>query len=553
MKKKRMRNREVKKTGFLEGTVIATVAILFTKLIGALYSIPFYAIIGETGGVIYSCAYNIYNLFLSISTSGIPTAMSILISRYAAAGRERSKQRAYRVGRRMIMGISFVCFLILFLFAEPIGSFLITNREGGVHPADVAGAVRTVSLCLLIVPFVSVRRGYLQGHKVVAVSSTSQVIEQLVRVFVILAGSFIAMRVLGFGAGVGVCVALFGAFLGAVAALWYMESAISSRRELFVSPNTGRREAHPDSTGKILRRFMAYCVPVILVSVTTDIYNITDMKLVLTGLAGLGYDPAVSETIASVIATWAPKICMMITALALGMSSSLIPHMADSYVHKDQKGLSRKFARAVNTVLIVAIPLGAAMGMLAPEVYAAFYGPSDYGPDLLRLISVVNVLYSINMVVNMSLQSIGKPFAVCGATVTGAMINALLDLPLIRLFAVWGLPAYLGAPAASIVGQMISLGIALVTLKRKTRFSLKPIFRMILRLVIPLGAMLGTIALIRLVLPHYTGYPTLLLTLLLHFVAGGSVYLLLCRLTGALKSVFGNRLGQTVLSRLGRG
>ena len=74
--------KKIKKNGFVEGTMIAYMAIIITKLIGAFYSIPFYGIIGERGGVIYSCAYNIYNLFLTVSTSGIPTAISIIISEY---------------------------------------------------------------------------------------------------------------------------------------------------------------------------------------------------------------------------------------------------------------------------------------------------------------------------------------------------------------------------------------------------------------------------------------------------------------------------------------
>ena len=72
----------MKKDSFLKGTLIASIAIIITKILGVLYVIPFYKIIGETGGVLYSYAYNIYNLFLNISTAGIPIAISILISEY---------------------------------------------------------------------------------------------------------------------------------------------------------------------------------------------------------------------------------------------------------------------------------------------------------------------------------------------------------------------------------------------------------------------------------------------------------------------------------------
>ena len=77
---------KLKKNSFMEGAVITYAAIVITKLLGALYNIPFYEIIGNRGSVIYSFAFSIYALFLDISTSGIPIAISIVISEYASKG-----------------------------------------------------------------------------------------------------------------------------------------------------------------------------------------------------------------------------------------------------------------------------------------------------------------------------------------------------------------------------------------------------------------------------------------------------------------------------------
>ena len=53
----------MKKNSFVEGTVIATIAIVMVKILGMLYVIPFYKIVGSDGGALYSYAYNIYALF----------------------------------------------------------------------------------------------------------------------------------------------------------------------------------------------------------------------------------------------------------------------------------------------------------------------------------------------------------------------------------------------------------------------------------------------------------------------------------------------------------
>ena len=154
--------KRMKKNGFVEGAVAAYAAIIVTKLLGALYGIPFYGIIGDTGGVIYSCAYNVYSLLLDVSTSGIPVAMSILISEYSARGQYYTEKRAYRLGLQLIGILSLLAFAVLQLFAPQIERFFLADMTEGVAVGDIETAIRVMAFCLLIVPFLSLRRGYLQ-------------------------------------------------------------------------------------------------------------------------------------------------------------------------------------------------------------------------------------------------------------------------------------------------------------------------------------------------------------------------------------------------------
>ena len=92
------KDKSFKKNSFMQGAFIATFGIVLCKIIGILYVIPFYAIIGEQGGALYGYAYNIYSIFLGISTAGIPLAMSKLISEYNTLGYIKTKERAFRLG-----------------------------------------------------------------------------------------------------------------------------------------------------------------------------------------------------------------------------------------------------------------------------------------------------------------------------------------------------------------------------------------------------------------------------------------------------------------------
>ena len=106
----------MKKNSFLEGTIIATMAIVFVKILGMLYVIPFYSIVGSRGGALYSYAYNIYLIFLGISSAGLPSAISKIISEYNALGNKDAKNIAYNQAKKNHIYIcwsivSFIVFL----------------------------------------------------------------------------------------------------------------------------------------------------------------------------------------------------------------------------------------------------------------------------------------------------------------------------------------------------------------------------------------------------------------------------------------------------------
>ena len=121
----------MKKNTFLEGAMIATIGIILCKIIGLVYVIPFYAIIGTQGGALYSYAYSIYAIFLSLSNSGIPVAVSKVISEYNTLGYIKAKERAFQMASIVIIGLGIFFFLVLVIFAPTIASVILGDIQGG--------------------------------------------------------------------------------------------------------------------------------------------------------------------------------------------------------------------------------------------------------------------------------------------------------------------------------------------------------------------------------------------------------------------------------------
>ena len=176
-----MKSNAMKKNSFIEGTIVATMGIFLVKVIGIIYVIPLNAIIGEQGGALYGYGYTIYQLFLSISSAGFPFAISKITSEYNALGYRKAISNTYKISLKLISVISILIFFILFIFAPQIGKLIIGKATEGNTYQDIGFVIRMVSFAILVVPFLGVTKGLLQGYKYITPYSISQVIEQVVR------------------------------------------------------------------------------------------------------------------------------------------------------------------------------------------------------------------------------------------------------------------------------------------------------------------------------------------------------------------------------------
>lgn len=537
----------MKKNSFVEGTFIATFSIILVKILGVLYVIPFYKIIGESGGALYSYSYNVYNLFLNISTAGIPVAISKIISEYNTLEMYEAKERSFKLAKRIIGIIALIAFFVLFVFAKEIAVLILGDISGGNSLNDVAFVIRCVSFCLLIIPFLSVTKGYLQGHKYITPSSVSQIIEQVVRIAVILMGSYIIINVLNKSVSLGVGVAVSGAFFGGVVAYIYLLIKMKKNKDEF------KVSTKPDkvSDKEIIKKILSYALPLIIVSIATDIYSLTDMTLVLKASYKLGYTGSESELISSIISTWTPKICMIINAVAIGLSTSLIPHMVSSFVKKDMTEANKKFNQAISIIIVSTLPLSVGIAYLSRPIYTLFYGYSLYGTLILRYTAFQALFASIYIVISMALQSLNMFKVVYKSTILGFLTNAILDVPLMYLMKKLGTHAFYGAIIATVLGYVLSYTISLSSLKKQLGFSFKGIVDTIKKSMLPILSMTCVLILVNLFLKlNVSGSIQIFITCLIYALVGGFVYLSISYKIGLLESVFEKEFIDKIFKKL---
>ena len=343
-KKRKKKNRKMTKNNFMQGAFIATLGIVISKILGILYVIPFYQIIGEQGGALYGYAYNIYAIFLGISTAGLPLAISKIISEYHTLGYENAKEESFKLGKQISIGLGILCFVVLFIFAPQVAQLIIGDIEGGNTIDDVTLVIRVISTAVLVVPALSVYRGYFQGHNFMTPTSISQVLEQIVRVLIIVIGSFMALKVFHLSLKTSVGIAVFGASFGALISCLYLIVKLRKNKKQFDKEKEVAKVVEPTIRKKeIAMKLLMYCFPFIMIDIFKSLYNSVDMvTLVKTLVNGLGYTAVDAESVMSIISTWGSKFNMIVMAIASGCMVSLIPNLTASFVENKMDDVRHK-------------------------------------------------------------------------------------------------------------------------------------------------------------------------------------------------------------------
>lgn len=490
---------KLKKTGFLEGAFIATLCIIITKILGVLYVIPFYDIIGEKGGTLYGYAYNIYNIFLIISSAGLPLAISKLTSEYNTLKENNKKARMYQISTKIIMIFSIASFLICFLFAPLFAKLIIGDLSGGNSISEVSLVIRSISFALLIIPMLSIKRGYLQGHTYIKEPSISQIIEQVVRIAIIIVGSYLCVRVFNLPVKYAIVISTLAAAVGGIVTYIYLDVITRKNKKQIGLDLDVKVKKQEDR--EIIKKIVAYSIPFVVINLVNNATTFVDMVLLIKTLPKLGFTAANTEFIGSVFTTWGVKINTIITSIANGLIISLIPNMVKDFNEKNTESMNITFNKCLKIILLIIAPLAIFMSVMGVSMWNIFYTPNEYGSSIIKFNIIVIIFDCLYIVVNSLLQSINGEKVIYKSVIIGQIINVLLDIPFMYLFDKLHLPVYYGAIAATLVCFIVSNSISMNYLNKEMHLNYKETIKTIPRFIISTVLLVVMLELFKQILP----------------------------------------------------
>ena len=255
-----------KQNTFFGGAAVLAAGILIVKLIGMFYKIPLVWVIGDQGSADFYNAYNIYAVLLTISTAGLPVAVSKLVSEAAATGRHNQVRRVFRLSLALFLVLGVLSFMVMFFRADWLA--------GLMHDTKAAPGIRALAPAVICVGCLSAFRGYSQGHSNMTPTAVSQIIEALCKLVVGLGLAYWLIKG-GQDESVAAAGAITGVTVGTIVALAYMVLTFFSSRG-----NEPLSRDVPGDPRTILTDILRIAIPITISSSMVGIVTVIDSSLV---------------------------------------------------------------------------------------------------------------------------------------------------------------------------------------------------------------------------------------------------------------------------------
>lgn len=534
----------MKKNSFIKDSVISIAGVVICKIIGLLYVVPFYAMISTTGGALYSYAYSIYALFLSLSTSGIPTAMSKIISEYSTLGYEKTKVKVYKLGLGLIVGLGIIAFIAMMIFAEPLAYMLIGDMQGGNTIEDIALVIRIISTALLIVPLLSVTKGFFQGEKNFKAAAMANVIEQIARVVFLLIGCYLCLNVFKIEEKFAIGIAVFSATIGAIIAYLYL--FIKKRKVNINKDEVIEKDEEKKLSTKYLLKQVIFCaIPFIVIDILKSAYGIVDALTVVRGMTMLGYSAEVSELALSTFTTWGAKLTMIVISISVGLSISLIPNIAADNVNNDHKKVNHKINLSIAALLFVTLPMTIGISFLARPIWILFYSYNEISISLFRFFIFCAASFAIYSVIISIGQTLNHSKQVFITLLSAFLLHFLSNIPLMMLFHNLGIPAYHGVSLGTVLTELIPAMYLLFYLRKKHNLDFKELRKNSLKIVLANIAMLVGLYLTTFIFKiDSLSKIGSLIEVIVYMLIGVTLYFVVSYKTGLIQDILGEKLNK---------
>lgn len=389
----------------IQGSILALAGIL-TRIIGLIYRIPLNNILGE-GISAYTIAYDIYSLFLLISSLSLPLAVSKIVAARMAKGEVRNAKKALIGSLYIAVAIGFVVSILVFIFADNLAA-LWKFPSAGL-------ALKILAPTLFVMCILGVLRGFFQGIGSMVPTAISQIVEQIINAIVSIIAAYMmcdAGKDIGRAIEYSAAGGTMGTAAGALIALIFMIFVYSIYKHNFNRMMKRDRHSVRESYSDLAKVLAVTIFPVLLSTTIYNISSITDSAIygnIMTGV--FGFTEADYNPFWSIYSGHYRLLTTAPIAIASALASAVVPSLIKTLTNRNFILLKNKIESSIRMTMIIAIPCGVGLSFLADPILSLLFSNTYVHSDdvlLMRMAVLVVCAYSFSTITNSILQGIDK-------------------------------------------------------------------------------------------------------------------------------------------------
>ncbi len=439
-----------KQKSIVGGMTILSSVGLICKVMGALYNIPLAWILGKTGLGMYLLVFPTYSVLLTLSSAGIPVAISRMVSFHLGKDDPRNAKRLFKVAQSLLIAFGAVATLLM-LLASPL-------LARWVRDASTVWGFRAIAPSLVLVCSLSAFRGFMQGQQNMTPTAVSQLIEQVGKIVVILPMAYWGMKISVVHAAAFV---LLGTTLSEAMGLLYMGLVYLRNRKPFA-----QRIQNPDLqelAAPVLRRqILSLSIPIALSSIVIPMSSFIDTGMLMNRLMDSGMTMEAARGLYGQYSAYVIALINVPTALSIAIAMSLVPAISSAMARQDFGWMRRQCSMGIRYAFLLGLPCSIGMSLLSKRLLSMvfpFESAADLQTvaDLLSLSSLTIVLFTVTQSTEGILQGMKKQRIPMFSLIAGVAVKIVLNYVLI------GIPSIhmFGAPLASIACYSLAMGLNL--------------------------------------------------------------------------------------------
>ncbi len=401
------------KNVLIQGTILAGASII-AKVIGLIYRIPLFKILGDVGNSYYSTANEIYSIILMISSFSLPLAVSRLMSERIQKGEMRNANKVFLCSMRFAVVSGGILALITYAFAGVITKYVM-NVEYAKY------GLRVLAPVILIFAITGVFRGFFQGFSNMVPTAVSQVIEQIINALVSIWGAWVLMdygrSLVAAGEnelaapGWGAAGATFGTVASVTVALLFMMYLYSRFNRRFRHSVRKDQTAKRESSHYLYRVLILTILPIILSTLVYNISNVLDQGVFNAILKSQNYTEKQYATIWGIYTGRFRVLMNVPLSLASSLGPAVVPSLTAAVAAKDKASAVRTVHSSTRYTMIITIPCAFGMAALGGPIIQMLFHPSSgmaLSAGIMQAGAAVIILYALSTLTTAILQGLGR-------------------------------------------------------------------------------------------------------------------------------------------------